>query len=71
MASIELDSITNEDVLASTTLKEEQLKATYAERIVKDKQAAKLGLDNVMKTSEESKALNPNFVYTPKYEDTP
>jgi len=60
-----------EDVLASTNLKEEQLKATYAERVVKDKQAAKLGLDNVMKTSEESRALNPNFVYTPRYEDTP
>jgi len=60
-----------EDVLASTNLKEEQLKATYAERVVQDKQAAKLGLDNVMKTSEESRALNPNFVYTPRYEDTP
>jgi hypothetical protein len=60
-----------EDVLASTNLKEEQLKATYAERVVKDKQAAKLGLDNVMKTSEESRALTPNFVYTPRYEDTP
>jgi hypothetical protein len=59
-----------EDVLASTNLKKEQLKATYAERVVKDKQAAKLGLDNVIKTSEESRALDANFVYSPRYEDT-
>ena len=60
-----------DDVIASTNLKQEQLKATYADRVVKDKQAAKLGLDNVMKTSEASKDADANFVYTPRYEDTP
>lgn len=60
-----------DDVVASTNLKEEQLKVAYADRVVKDKQAAKLGLDNVMKTSEASKDTDANFVYTPRYEDTP
>ena len=39
----------------------------YTARVEKDKQAAKLGLDNVMKTSEASKDTEANFVYTPKY----
>ena len=46
-----------------------QLKAAYADRVLKDKQAAKLGLDNVMKTTEIAKQSNPNFVYTPNYEE--
>lgn len=53
-----------EDVQASIALK-------YTEQVLKDKQAAKLGLDNVMKQSEASKDSDANFVYTPRYEDTP
>lgn len=42
----------------------------YTEQVLKDKQAAKLGLDNVMKQSESNKDSNPDFVYTPRYEDS-
>lgn len=47
-------------------LKEEQEKLAYTERVIKDKQAADLGLDNVYKQIEIDKA-DPDFVYTPKY----
>jgi hypothetical protein len=42
--------------------------AVYTDRVLKDKQAAKLGLDNVMKNAEASRTTDPNFVYTPNYE---
>lgn len=47
-------------------LKEEQEKLAYTERVIKDKQAADLGLDNVYKQIEIDKA-DPDFIYTPKY----
>jgi hypothetical protein len=46
----------------------EQTKTTYTDRTLKDKQAAKLGMDNVMKLSEDSRKRDPNFIYTPNYE---
>lgn len=50
-----------------TNLLPEQLKTAYADRVLKDKEAAKLGLDNVMKLSEAAREADANFVYTPKY----
>jgi len=47
------------------TLKEEQEKDAYTSRILKDKQAANLGLDLVVKTANTS----PEIIYTPKYEE--
>jgi len=35
--------------------------------VEKDKQAAKLGLDNVMKNSEASRTANSTFIYVPQY----
>jgi hypothetical protein len=49
-------------------LAEEQARTAYTDRIIKDKQAAKLGLDNVMKNSESARDADDNFVYTPIYE---
>lgn len=46
-------------------LTEAQIKESYTDRVLKDKQAAMLGLDNVMKTGNTS----PEAVYTPKYEE--
>jgi hypothetical protein len=46
----------------------EQTKNTYTDRILKDKQAAKLGMDNVMRLSEENRQSDINFVYAPNYE---
>lgn len=51
-------------------IKQIELKTVYTERIIKDKEAAKLGLDNVMKLSEANRGTDPNFVYTPNYEET-
>jgi hypothetical protein len=48
-----------------TAIKEEQVKIAYVDRVIKDKQAALLGLDNVMKTVNS----NPTNVYEPKYEE--
>lgn len=47
-------------------VKNEQIKTAYVDRVAKDKQAAMLGLDTVMKTSNST----PETVYTPKYEET-
>jgi hypothetical protein len=49
-------------------VKEEQRKGLYAERVVKDKTAASLGLDNVVKQSEASR-IDPTFVYSPRYNE--
>jgi hypothetical protein len=46
---------------------EEQLLLAYTQRLLADKQAAQLGLDNVMKNSEESRNADANFVYVPNY----
>ena len=49
-------------------LKEEQIKNSYVERVIKDKEAAVLGLDNVIKLREASRA-NGTYVYVPAYEE--
>lgn len=52
-------------------LLQSQDQAVYTDRVLKDKQAAKLGLDNVMKQAEAARQSDPSFVYTPNYEETP
>lgn len=66
IAGIEADNLIKAKQLEVT---EEQLKIAYTDRVLKDKQAAKLGLDNVMKASEASRDNDPSFVYTPNYEE--
>lgn len=44
-----------------------QAENMYTERVLKDKQTAKLGLDNVMKSAEADRAADPGFVYSPVY----
>jgi hypothetical protein len=46
---------------------DEQAALTYAQRVKVDKETAMLGMDTVMKQSEESKANDPTFVYKPRY----
>lgn len=68
----QLDSILPEEltkVQEEIDLLQEQAKGAFADRVVKDKQAAKLGLDNVMKQSEASKAVDSGFVYSPRYDE--
>ena len=46
-------------------LKEEQIKNSYIDRVMKDKQTAMLGMDGVMKT--QNSITDPAHVYSPKY----
>jgi hypothetical protein len=57
-----------DDIRKGIELKEAQLKITYTEQVIKDKQAAVLGLDNVVKQSEASRT-DPTFVYSPRYKE--
>ena len=70
----------NEDVIRSSLadtadgvidyereFKQVQAENMYTDRVLKDKQAAKLGLDNVMKLAEASRNADVNYVYTPSY----
>ena len=50
------------------SLKEAQIKTAYVERVIKDKEAAVLGLDNVIKLREASRS-NGTYVYVPAYEE--
>jgi hypothetical protein len=46
----------------------EQLQVLYVDRVLKDKQAAKLGLDDVMKIAEKARSEGDGtVVYTPRY----
>lgn len=54
-----------DNLAAQTALTEEQEKDVYTSRVIKDKQAANLGLDLVVKTAN----ANPEAIYTPKYEE--
>ena len=57
-----------DDIIKGIEVKDEQKKLTYTERVIKDKEAAVLGLDNVIKLRETSRA-NGTYVYVPAYEE--
>ena len=57
-----------DDIIKGIEIKDEQKKLTYTERVIKDKEAAVLGLDNVIKLREASRA-NGTYVYVPAYEE--
>lgn len=73
----QLVEITDATVRANTQLADGletssvQRDVMYVDRVLKDKQAAKLGLDSVMKRSEVSRNADNNFVYMPEYISTP
>jgi hypothetical protein len=56
-------SLRKSTVEAELRLTEERIKLTYVERVLKDKEAADLGHDQVVKDSN----TNPAAVYQPKY----
>jgi hypothetical protein len=71
IANMEDDTLTSakqrEAIDEDIDLKKLQQKLTYVEQVIKDKEAAKLGLDNVVKViTTESGTFAP---YTPKYEE--
>ena len=57
--------ISGENLVKQGTLIEEQIKATYTDRVMKDKQTAILGMDGVMK--KQNLITDKDVVYTPKY----
>ena len=57
--------ITGENLIKQGTLLEEQIKTTYTDRVMKDKQTAMLGMDGVMK--KQNLITDKEVVYTPKY----
>jgi hypothetical protein len=50
-------------------IKDIQKQVTYVERVIKDKEAATLGMDNAIKIAQASKVTNSAYVYTPQYEE--
>jgi tetrahydromethanopterin S-methyltransferase subunit H len=57
------------DIDVKERLTVSQLEAAYTDRVIKDKTAAKLGLDNAMKLSEDARDATPGFIYVPNYVD--
>ena len=57
--------ISGENLIKQGTLLEEQIKTTYTDRVMKDKQTAMLGMDGVMK--KQNLITDKEVVYTPKY----
>ena len=57
--------ISGENLIKQGTLLEEQIKNSYTDRVMKDKQTAMLGMDGVMK--KQNLITDKNVVYTPKY----
>ena len=55
--------LAKETIEKEIALKEEHIKTAYVERVIKDKEAAVLGMDMVMKTANAT----PSDIYTPKY----
>ncbi len=54
---------------AQIEIARQQAISAYVERIGKDKEVAKMGLDNVMKNAEAERLTNGTMVYTPQYEE--
>lgn len=54
-------------IQTSIDLTEEQRNTAYTQRVMADKQVAKLGLDNVMRISEAARDQDADFVYDPQY----
>ena len=54
---------------AQIEIARQQAISAYVERIGKDKEVAKMGLDNVVKNAEAERLTNSTKVYTPQYEE--
>lgn len=54
---------------AQIDIAKQQAITAYVERIGKDKEVAKMGLDNVVKNVEAERLTNSTMVYTPQYEE--
>lgn len=61
----QLTEVQIDDALKGIELKNAQIAEVYTSRVLKDKEAANLGLDEVVKNAN----LAPEVVYTPKYEE--
>ena len=65
LTEVQIDS-----ALKDIELKEIQKQVAYVERVIKDKEAAALGMDNAIKIAQTSKATNSDYIYEPQYEES-
>ncbi len=65
VVEINNNTIAGENLVKQGTLLEEQIKTTYTDRVMKDKQTAMLGMDGVMK--KQNLITDKEVIYTPKY----
>lgn len=54
---------------AQIDIAKQQAITAYVERVGKDKEVARMGLDNVVKNVEAERLTNSAMVYTPQYEE--
>lgn len=64
LTEVQIDS-----ALKDIELKEIQKQVAYVERVIKDKEAAALGMDNAIKIAQTSKVADNTYVYTPQYKE--
>lgn len=65
-----VDFLLRKDLVeAQVEIATQQAISAYVERLGKDKEVAKMGLDNVMKNMEAERLTNPTMVYTPQYKE--
>ena len=58
-----------DDVVKGIEIKDMQKQIAYVERVIKDKEATTMGLDNAIRLREEARKQDTNYVYVPIYKD--
>ena len=58
-----------DDVVKGIEIKDMQKQISYVERVIKDKEATTMGLDNAIRLREEARKQDTNYVYVPIYKD--
>ena len=58
-----------DDVVKGIEIKDMQKQIAYVERVIKDKEATTMGLDNAIRLREEARKQDTNYVYVPIYKE--
>ncbi len=58
-----------DDIVKGIEIKDMQKQIAYVERVIKDKEATTMGLDNAIRLREEARKQDTNYVYVPIYKD--
>ena len=68
-AQIEQITAQIEDIAKGIEIKDMQKQIAYVERVIKDKEATTMGLDNAIRLREEARKQDTNYVYVPVYKE--